>query len=465
MVELQRPIIAHFVVPVFFLALCMSHPLLGQTQLDYNFYAQTCPPLERIVMVGVWMAIKNETRMAASLLRMHFHDCFVDGCDASLLLDDTTDMTGEKNALPNRNSVKGYEVIDNIKADVEKYCPSTVSCTDILTLAARDAVLLSGGQYWPVQLGRRDGMSASEQAANQQLPSPIEPLENITAKFTSKGFDMKDVVVLSGAHTIGFAQCFTFKRRLLDFKGSGKPDPTLNSFLLQNLQNTCPSSSDGTSNSKLAPLDSVTTNQFDNMYYKNLLNNSGLLESDQALMGDSNSASMVDYYSKNPFMFTRDFAASMGCYGSVLLDDTSTFTGENNAGPNRNFVRSFEVIDNIKAKIEKFCPSTVSYADILNLAAREAVYLVHLPSFLISSCSLQSLSNSLICLIVVFLEFCSQTKQLWETLVNLAAMVNNYSKYPYLFAMDFGASMVKMGQIGVLTSKDGEMRKNCCVVN
>ncbi|KAJ4966713.1 hypothetical protein NE237_018562 [Protea cynaroides] len=323
MVELQRPIIAHFAIPVFFLAFCMSHPLLGQTQLDYNFYAKTCPPLERIVRVGVWMAIKNETRMAASLLRMHFHDCFVNGCDASLLLDDTADMTGEKNSLPNRNSVNGYEVIDNIKADVEKYCPLTVSCVDILTLAARDAVLLSGGQYWPVQLGRRDGMSASEQAANQQLPSPIEPLENITAKFTSKGFDMKDVVVLSGAHTIGSAQCFTFKRRLFDFKGSGKPDPTLNSFLLQNLQNTCPSSSDGT-NSKLAPLDSVTTNQFDNMYYKNLINNSGLLESDQALMGDSNSASMVDYYSKNPFMFTRDFAASM-----VKLSNVGILTGQN----------------------------------------------------------------------------------------------------------------------------------------
>ena len=59
-----------------------------------------------------------------------------------MLLDDTEDFRGEKNAFPNRNSVRGFEVIDNIKADVERFCPSTVSCVDILTLAAREAVVL-----------------------------------------------------------------------------------------------------------------------------------------------------------------------------------------------------------------------------------------------------------------------------------------------------------------------------------
>lgn len=57
-----------------------------------------------------------------------------------MLLDDTEDFKGEKNALPNRKSLRGFEVIDNIKADVERFCPSTVSCADILTLAAREAV-------------------------------------------------------------------------------------------------------------------------------------------------------------------------------------------------------------------------------------------------------------------------------------------------------------------------------------
>jgi len=278
--------------------------------------------LSMIVSYGVWSAVRNDYRMSASLLRLHFHDCIVNGCDASVLLDGTNDFTGEKNAPANHNSLRGFDVIDNIKADVERFCPSTVSCADILTLAARDAVVMAGGRYWPVPLGRRDGTTASEKAVNEQIPSPFEPLQNITAKFTSKGLDLKDVVVLSGGHTIGYAQCFAFKRRLFDFKGSGKPDPTLDSLLLSNLQSTCPNRD--ASNTNLAPLDITSTDKFDNSYYTNLKGNTVLLESDQALMGDPQTAAMVDSYSMNPFLFFNDFAASM-----IKLGNVGVLTGEN----------------------------------------------------------------------------------------------------------------------------------------
>jgi peroxidase len=266
-------------------------------------------------------AVRNETRIAASLLRLHFHDCFVDGCEGSVLLDDTADFKGEKNALPNRNSARGYEVIDSIKASLEKACPSVVSCVDILALAAREAVVASGGMFWPVPLGRLDGLTASEKSANEQLPSPFEPLVNITAKFAAKGLDMKDMVVLSGAHTIGFAQCFTFKSRLFNFKGSGSPDPTLDSSFLSNLQNACPNNDN--SNTKLTALDSQTISKFDNLYYKNVVSKSGLLESDQALLGDPNAAAMVQTYSTNQFQFLKDFAASM-----TKLSKVGVLTGQ-----------------------------------------------------------------------------------------------------------------------------------------
>lgn len=68
------------------------------------------------------------------------------GCDGSILLDDTSSFTGEKNANPNRNSARGYEVIDNIKSAVEKVCPGVVSCADILAIAARDSVQIVSGQ-------------------------------------------------------------------------------------------------------------------------------------------------------------------------------------------------------------------------------------------------------------------------------------------------------------------------------
>lgn len=64
------------------------------------------------------------------------------GCDASILLDDTATFVGEKNAAPNQNSARGFDVIDTIKANVEAACSGTVSCADILALATRDGVAL-----------------------------------------------------------------------------------------------------------------------------------------------------------------------------------------------------------------------------------------------------------------------------------------------------------------------------------
>ncbi len=63
------------------------------------------------------------------------------GCDGSVLLDDTANFTGEKNASPNKDSLRGFQVIDEIKEWLERECPQTVSCADILAIAARDSVV------------------------------------------------------------------------------------------------------------------------------------------------------------------------------------------------------------------------------------------------------------------------------------------------------------------------------------
>ncbi|KAF5779362.1 putative peroxidase [Helianthus annuus] len=291
-------------------------------QLDYKFYDTTCPNLTKIVRFGVWSAMANDTRMAASLLRLHFHDCISNGCDASVLLDETSSFRSEKDALPNLNSARGFELIESIKANVEKVCPKTVSCVDILTLAVRDAVLLTGGRYWNVALGRRDGLTANITAANTMTPSPFESLDDIIAKFTAKGLDIKDVVALSGAHTIGFVQCFAFKFRLFNFSGTGSFDPSLDASFASSLQTQCPNQD--ASDTTLVPLDAVTTTKFDNMFFRNLVNNSGVLGSDQALMSDNRTSAMVINYSKYPFWFAKDFSDSM-----VKLSNVGVITGQN----------------------------------------------------------------------------------------------------------------------------------------
>lgn len=47
----------------------------GDLVLDY--YKERCPLVEEIVQHQVQIALLKDPRMAASLLRLHFHDCFV----------------------------------------------------------------------------------------------------------------------------------------------------------------------------------------------------------------------------------------------------------------------------------------------------------------------------------------------------------------------------------------------------
>jgi len=81
------------------------------------------------------------------------------GCDASILLDDSDTFVGEKNAAPNRNSMRGYEVIDTIKTKVEAACNGIVSCADILALAARDGVVLVSHLFFSFFLCREISLS------------------------------------------------------------------------------------------------------------------------------------------------------------------------------------------------------------------------------------------------------------------------------------------------------------------
>ncbi|XP_038696930.1 peroxidase N [Tripterygium wilfordii] len=293
------------------LLLCLT----ARAQLSADFYSTTCPKLLQIVRREVQNAIKTEMRMAASLLRLHFHDCFVNGCDASVLLDGSG---GEKFAFPNINSARGFEVVDAVKTAVESQCSGVVSCADILAIAARDSVLLSGGPSWKVQLGRRDGLVANQTGANLALPAPTETVGVITAKFAAVGLNITDVVSLSGAHTIGLARCATFNDRLFNFSATGAPDSTLETSMLSELQQLCPLTDDG---NKTAVLDRNSVDLFDNHYFQNLINNKGLLGSDQVLYSSNEAASttrsLVQSYSSNQNLFLSDFANSMIKMGNI----------------------------------------------------------------------------------------------------------------------------------------------------
>ncbi|THU49961.1 hypothetical protein C4D60_Mb06t15080 [Musa balbisiana] len=288
----------------------------AMAQLSPAFYASTCPSLPRIVRSTMAQAVNREPRMAASILRLFFHDCFVNGCDASILLDDTATFTGEKNAFPNGNSARGYEVRSSTPSNPTSklLAKRPCTCADILALAARDGVALLGGPKWRVQLGRRDATTASQSDANSNLPGPSSSLANLISSFAAKGLSARDMTALSGAHTIGQARCTTFRSHIYS---DVDVDPGFAALRQQN----CPSAG---GDDNLVPLDLQTPNRFDNEYYQNLVAKKGLLHSDQELFNNGTQDSLVRLYSVNARAFARDFAAAMVKMGAI-----SPLTGTN----------------------------------------------------------------------------------------------------------------------------------------
>lgn len=302
------------------LLLCLAGAVSAQLSLTY--YDKSCPSALTKIQAGVAAAVSSDRRMAASLLRLHFHDCFVQGCDASVLLDATV-PNSERSALGNAGSLRGFEVIEKIKADVEAACKKkgnsrpVVSCADILAVAARDSVVALGGPAWDVQLGRRDSDTANVALANQDLPPPFMDVAGLIKSFGDKGFTMTDMVALSGAHTIGRAQCKNFRSRLYG-------EDNIDSDYATKLRANCPQTSgDG----NLAQLDdtptTMTADNFDNSYFVNLQLKKGLLHSDQVLFnGTGGTNNTVNNFASNPPAFSSAFASAM-----VTMGNLSPLTG------------------------------------------------------------------------------------------------------------------------------------------
>ncbi|XVE65692.1 hypothetical protein DITRI_Ditri08aG0020000 [Diplodiscus trichospermus] len=282
-------------------------------ELRRNFYEKSCPMVEHVAQSITWKRVAANSTLPAKFLRMHFHDCFVRGCDASVLLDSTPNNSAEKDAIPNQ-SLAGFDVIDEIKSQLEKTCPGVVSCADILALAARDSVSFQFGRpLWEVPKGRRDGSISSASEALANIPSPFFNFTTLKQSFANKSLTVQDLVVLSGGHTIGVGHCNFFSNRLYNFTGKGDADPSLNPTYAAFLKTKCQSLSDNTTSVEMDPESSLS---FDNHYFSTLKQNKGLFQSDAALLTDHGSSNVVDEM-LDPKSFFAEFKRSMERMGAI----------------------------------------------------------------------------------------------------------------------------------------------------
>jgi len=286
----------------------------GEGQLAENFYSSTCPNVEAIVRQTVSTKFSQTFTTIPATLRLFFHDCFVQGCDGSVLIA-SPNNDAEKDSPDNLSLAgDGFDTVVKAKQAVEAACPGTVSCADILALAARDVVVLAGGPTWSVEMGRRDGLTSRASDVTGNLPEPFHNLDQLNTMFTRHNLNQLDMIALSGAHTLGFSHCNRFANRLYSFSSSSPVDPTLDPAYVQVLKSACPQNVDP---SIAIDMDPTTPRIFDNAYYQNLVAGKGLFTSDEVLFTNPDSQSTVNDFANNPADFNGAFITAMRKLGRV----------------------------------------------------------------------------------------------------------------------------------------------------
>ncbi|XP_047317699.1 peroxidase 55-like [Impatiens glandulifera] len=283
-------------------------------QLSSSFYSTTCPNVEAIVQQAVLTKLSKTFTTIPATLRLFFHDCFVQGCDGSVLIA-SPNGDAEKDAPDNLSLAgDGFDTVAQAKTAVEAQCAGVVSCADILALAARDVVVLAGGPSFPVELGRRDGLISQASLVAGNLPGPDFHLTDLNSMFESHGLTQIDMIALSGAHTVGFSHCNRFFDRIYNFSATNPVDPSLDPNYAQQLMQECPINVDP----QIAiNMDPTTPTTFDNVYYQNLLAGKGLFTSDQVLFTDPASQSTVTDFANSQGVFNAAFGTAMIKLGRV----------------------------------------------------------------------------------------------------------------------------------------------------
>ncbi|XP_037480146.1 cationic peroxidase SPC4-like [Triticum dicoccoides] len=266
---------------------------------SYGVHATFCPNLEKIVLDKVAEARRWDIGVVAGLLRIFFHDCFPNGCDASLLLEPSHLYSSERarERPQNQGLHQGaLDLIQRIRDAVRDAKCTEVSCADITMLATRQAIKLSGGPDYGVQLGRKDSIDPARiDQVNQFLPAPDAKIWKLIEVFQSRGFDRTDLAALSGAHTIGKTSCPNLASRTGDA-----------AWFVEDIKRNCPGSWD-----KKQVLDVDTPDDFDHKYYKNIVDGKGVLSTDMELLNDPFIKDLVHKWATDKNFFFWKFGEAM----------------------------------------------------------------------------------------------------------------------------------------------------------
>ncbi|KAM6601997.1 hypothetical protein CsatA_021606 [Cannabis sativa] len=289
-----------------------------EAQLAYDYYKFSCPFVESTVRTEMLKIFLSDISSPSAFVRLLFHDCQVQGCDASILLQ-SHDLSCNSEMESSRNfGVRKLDMINHIKSVLENKCPGQVSCADIIAMAAKESVFFTGGPEIRIPLGRKDSiMCSSSQQADANIPGPGISLNKLLHIFTSHGMTIEESVSMLGAHTLGVGHCLNIASRLYD----GNPDDQMNLGFEAHLKWKCPTRVPLT-NLTFVPIDS-TPIAFDNQYFKDLLMGKALFGIDSTIARDPLTNPIVTRFATDQDYFFKVFSSAF-----VKLSSTKVLTAK-----------------------------------------------------------------------------------------------------------------------------------------
>ncbi|CAN6463140.1 unnamed protein product [Victoria cruziana] len=288
----------------------------GQGLLRLNYYAENCPRAEAIIKDQVDKLYQEHGNTAVSWIRNLFHDCMVESCDASLLLETSGSIISEKKSSRSFG-LRNFKYVDVIKQAVESECPGIVSCADIIALSARDGILKLGGPDIAMKTGRRDSRQSYASVVEEQIPNHNDSLELVLSRFQSIGVGVEGTVALLGAHSVGRVHCVNLVNRLYP-----EVDSIMDPEYGQYLRKRCASPTPDPKAVVYARNDRETPMILDNMYYKNVLNHKALLLVDEELIYSNFTLQYVQKMAMDNNYFMEQFSRAL-----LIMSEHNPLTG------------------------------------------------------------------------------------------------------------------------------------------
>ena len=238
-------------------------------------------------------ALVKEKGCGPILIRLSWHDAGVykegaGGCpNAVMRFTDAGEGTFGANAgLPT-------VAVGLLKPIADKYVPDKISNADLWALAANVAIEVMGGPKIKTRFGRKDAKDSSEAVESQvgRLPDGDKELDHLREIFYPKGFNDKDIVALSGAHTVGHCH---LDRSGFDGPWTDEPLKFDNTYFKEMLEKTY----EPETTAKGCP------------QHRHKETGTMMLISDLALLKDPAYKTHVETYAKDQEAFFKDFTAA-----------------------------------------------------------------------------------------------------------------------------------------------------------